>query len=75
MKNNLNEFPARYIVDESGKKTDVIMSVTVFEELMEKLEDLYWGVKAEQILASEPEYYKWEDVEKALFKDDKDDKE
>ncbi len=30
-----------YIVDKSGKKTGVIMDIATFEELIEKLEDLY----------------------------------
>lgn len=62
MKSDLNEFPVRYTEDKSGEKTDVIISVAFFEELMEKFEKLFLVVLAEQVLATETDYYQWEDV-------------
>ena len=53
-----------YIVDRSGKKTAVILSIERYEELLEDLEDL--AVIASR--KSEPSH-EWETLKKKLKKD------
>jgi hypothetical protein len=36
----VRDFQAKFITDENGKKTDVILPIEEFEELLEDLEDL-----------------------------------
>ena len=53
MKKNILEISPRYIVDSTGKKTEVILDVSTFEKILESLEDLYFGLQAEKALQEE----------------------
>ena len=44
------EISPRYIVDENGKKTEVVLDISTFEQILENLEDLYFGLKAKEAL-------------------------
>ncbi|HJZ23856.1 MAG TPA: hypothetical protein VJ201_05340 [Candidatus Babeliales bacterium] len=48
-KEDLNISP-RYIVDSTGKKTEVVLDISTFEKMLESLEDMYFGLQAEQAL-------------------------
>jgi PHD/YefM family antitoxin component YafN of YafNO toxin-antitoxin module len=58
----------QFIVDATGKKTAVVIDIDTFEKLMEKLEDLYLGTSAEEVLENETEFYDFEKVKRDLFK-------
>jgi len=66
-KNNALKTSEQYIVNESGKKTHVIVEIAVFEELLEQLEDFYFGLKAIEALKDD-EYIDFEDAKNSLSK-------
>jgi hypothetical protein len=65
-KNALNISP-RYIVDETGKKTEVILDVATFEQLLEYLEDVYYSAIAKDAMAK-GEFLDFEEVSKEILK-------
>lgn len=44
------EISPRYIVDDLGKRTEVILDIPTFEQMLESLEDSYFGLRAEYAL-------------------------
>ncbi|OGB86287.1 hypothetical protein A3J41_01535 [candidate division TM6 bacterium RIFCSPHIGHO2_12_FULL_38_8] len=48
-KESLNIAP-QYVTDISGKKTAVLIDIKTFENILEQLEDRYFGQKAEKAL-------------------------
>lgn len=44
------EISPQYLVDESGKKTGVLLDIATFEQIIESLEDFYFGLEAMQAL-------------------------
>lgn len=56
-----------YIIDESGKKTGVILDIKTFEKLIEDIEDIYFTALAQTRLEQEQEYIDHEDVKHDLF--------
>lgn len=58
----------RYIVDDKGKKTEVVLDVKTFLLMVEELEDLQDVIQAEKILAKgeEEEGQTIEEIEKSL---------
>lgn len=67
MKKNILEISPRYIVDSSGKKTEVVLDISTFEQMLESIEDLYFGLKAEQALA-EGEFIDFDEANKKIIK-------
>ena len=67
MKKEFLEVSPRYIIDSSGKKTEVILDVTTFEQMLEGLENLYFGIKAEQAL-EKGEYIDFNEANKKILK-------
>lgn len=63
-------FDARYIVDEKGKKTDVILSIETFDSLLQELEDLYDITEAEKIIKKKGKRYTLKEVEQSLFEEE-----
>ena len=57
---------ARYIVNEKGRKTDVILSIKAFDSLLRELEDLYDIIEAEKIIKKKGKRYTLEEVERSL---------
>ena len=51
-----HDLALQYIVDHIGKKTGVILSMETFEQLMEEIEDVYFGVLAQAAFQHETEY-------------------
>ena len=47
----LEKIKPRYIIDEKGKKTSVILDVKIFKLMLDELEDLYDIAQAEEVLA------------------------
>jgi hypothetical protein len=45
----------KFIVDEKGKKTAVVLDIKLYEAFLEEVEDLYLGMLASQALAQEDE--------------------
>jgi len=62
------EINPQFIVDETGKKTAVILDILTFEKLMEAAEDYYLGKMAEEVLRTETEWVDFEEFEKKLNK-------
>jgi len=58
----------QYLVDNKGKKTSVVLDIKVFEDLLEKFEDMYDIVYAENILQSKGRTYSLEEIEKEFKK-------
>ena len=71
MKPSLSEIAPQYIIDESGKKTGVILDIKTFEKLVEEIEDVYFAALAqarlEQAEERGEEYIAHEDVKRTLF--------
>jgi len=61
------EISPRYIVDSTGKKTEVILDISTFERMLESLEDLYFGLQAEQAL-QEGEFIDFDEANKKILK-------
>ena len=72
IKRQLPEIHFQFIVDEQGKKTAAIMDISTHGVIMELLEDMYLGARAEKILSEEKEYETLEDVRKELLGDEDD---
>lgn len=62
--NLLLHIEPQYIIDKSGKKTAVILDILSFEQLLEKIEDIYFGATAHKALQEEKEYIKHDEVKK-----------
>lgn len=63
MKKEILEIAPKYIVDNTGKKTAVILEIATFEDMLERLEDMYFGLKAEQAL-QEDEFLDFNELNK-----------
>ena len=61
------EISPRYVVDSTGKKTEVILDISTFERMLESLEDLYFGLQAEQAL-QEGEFIDFDEANKKILK-------
>lgn len=66
MKINLSELPLKYIHDERGEKTDVVINIGQFEKFLEEVEDIYLSLKALKALEEETEFISQEEVERML---------
>jgi hypothetical protein len=63
------EITPQFIVDKAGKKTGVILDIATFEQLMEKLEDLYLGTLAKDALKGDvAEFHDFEALKKEWLK-------
>ncbi len=65
MKKHILEISPRYIVDDAGKKTEVVLDISTFEQMLESLEDSYFGLKAEQAL-SEDKFINFDEANKEI---------
>jgi len=57
----------RYIVDSTGKKIEVVLDISTFEKMVEKLEDSYFGEQAERAL-EEGEFIDFDEANKKILK-------
>ena len=55
-KSLLSKITPQYIIDTAGKKTGVILDIFAFEQLLEEIEDIYFGSIAHKALQEEDEY-------------------
>lgn len=67
MKKEILDISPRYIVNEKGQKTEVILDIMTFEKILEELEDLYLGQQAQKVL-SEGEFLDFDEVNKKILK-------
>lgn len=67
MKRESLEIDPRYIVDSTGKKTEVVLDILTFEKMLESLEDVYFGSKAKEAL-QEGEFIDFDEANKKKFK-------
>lgn len=67
MKKPMIEISPKYIVDSTGKETEVVLDITTFEQMLEYLEDIYFGIKAEKALA-EGEFVKFDEIKRKSAK-------
>jgi len=65
-KSVVSKITPQYIVDTAGKKTGVILDISTFEQLLEEIEDLYFGSLAHKALQEESEYIPHATVKKKL---------
>ena len=65
-KSLLSKITPQYIVDKAGKKTGVILDILSFEQLLEEIEDIYFGAIAHNALQQEDEYIAHTDVKKKI---------
>lgn len=68
MKKQILEISPQFIIDRTGKKTGVLLDISTFESMLEKLEELYLGLEAEHILKDEKEFSDFEKLKKKLLK-------
>ncbi len=68
----LETLTPKYVVDNSGEKTEVLLDLKTFTTMVEELEDLYDIMQAEKILARgfEEEGSTLEELEKSLKEED-----
>jgi hypothetical protein len=62
----LSKITPQYIIDKAGKKTGVILDILAFEQLVEEIEDIYFGSIAHKALQEEDEYITHTDVKKKI---------
>jgi hypothetical protein len=62
MKKQTLDIAPQFIVDKTGKKTGVLLDIATFEQLLEKVEELYLGLEAERILEDESEFQDFETI-------------
>ncbi len=67
MKKQVLEISPKYIVDETGKKTEVVLDISTFEQMLESLEDFYFGLEAEKFLES-GEFVDFDEANKKVLK-------
>ncbi len=67
MKKHSLEISPRYIVDSSGKKTEVVLDISTFEKMLSSLEDMYLGIKAEQAL-QDGEFLDFDEANEKILK-------
>lgn len=67
MKKQILEISPKYIVDSTGKKMEVVLDIVTFEKMLEQLEDLYFGLKAERAL-KEGEFIDFDEASKKIVK-------
>lgn len=65
-KTPLSKITPQYIVDKAGNKTGVILDILAFEQLLEEIEDIYFGAKAHKALQEDDEIIAHADVKKKL---------
>lgn len=65
-KSGLEIYP-KYIVDETGKKTEVVIDISTFEKMLEDLEDLYFSLEAEKVLEC-GEFVDFDEANKKVLK-------
>lgn len=68
MKKNILDIHPQFITDAEGKKTGVIMNIETFLELIEKIEDLYFGAQAHATLQDKEKFNDFENFKKDLLK-------
>ena len=57
----------RYIVDNSGKKREVVLNIKTFEKILEQLEDMYL-IKEAQKAFKEDDYIDFKEANKRILK-------
>jgi hypothetical protein len=62
----LPKITPQYIINKAGKKTSVILDINEFENLLEQIEDIYFGSIAQKALKEEDEYIPHNDVKKKI---------
>lgn len=62
----LSKIIPQYIVDKAGKKTGVILDILAYEQLLEKIEDIYFGSIAQKALKEEGKFISHHDVKKKI---------
>ena len=67
MKKDILRFSPKYIVDASGKRTEVVLDISTFNELLENLEDLYYVARAKKALA-EGEFLDFDEANEKILK-------
>jgi predicted DNA-binding protein len=67
MKKNIVPISPRYIIDNRGKKKEVVLDIKVYDKLIEELEDYYLAIEAEKILKS-GEFVDFEEANKKILK-------
>lgn len=65
-KTPLSKITPQYIIDKAGKKTGVILDILAFEQLLEEIEDIYFGAKAHKALQENDEFIAHADVKKKI---------
>jgi predicted DNA-binding protein len=63
----LESLSPQYIVDDTGKRSAVILDVKVYERLLEELEDFYLSRAGEDILSQDEERISIEEVKRNLL--------
>jgi hypothetical protein len=53
----LPKITPQYIINKAGKKTSVILDINEFENLLEQIEDIYFGSIAQKALKEEKDKY------------------
>ena len=64
-KQSSTETRVRYIVNNNGEKTEVVLPIELYEELLERLEDAE-DIQAVEEAMKAPEFIPWEEAERQL---------
>jgi len=55
----------RYIVNDKGEKTEVVLPIELYERLLERIEDAE-DIQAVEELMAQPDFVSWEEAKKLL---------
>jgi len=64
-KKSSKESAVRYIVNSKGKKTEVVLPLSVYKRMLERLEDIE-DIKDFDEAMKNPEFIPWEEAERQL---------
>ena len=65
VKNSSSKTHVRYIVNEKGERTEVVLSIDLYEALLERIEDAE-DIQAIEEAMNDPDFIPWEEAKKRL---------
>ena len=64
-KNSSSKTQVRYIVNDKGERTEVVLPIELYERLIERIEDTEY-IQAVEEAMKDPDFIPWEEAKKQL---------
>ena len=64
-KNSSSKTQVRYIVNDKGERTEVVLPIQLYERLIERIEDTE-DIRAVEKAIKDPDFIPWEEAKKQL---------